>query len=82
MAPIKVALVGPPRTGKSVLANFLADNVSAPVRGEYRPTKGCRSVLFAVTCLFLKSWVARLKRGDLQFSDRPAVLCLLPPAGT
>eukprot|EP00037_Helgoeca_nana_P037836 m.18006 g.18006 ORF g.18006 m.18006 type:complete len:192 (+) comp9486_c0_seq1:44-619(+) len=42
--PIKVAMVGPPRVGKSVLANFLADNVSAHVRGDYRPTQGCRIV--------------------------------------
>eukprot|EP00041_Stephanoeca_diplocostata_P004094 m.40815 g.40815 ORF g.40815 m.40815 type:complete len:189 (+) comp14860_c0_seq1:159-725(+) len=42
MALLKVLLVGPPKVGKSVLANFFADTMSEAVRGSYRPTKGCR----------------------------------------
>lgn len=41
---VKVAIVGPPETGKSVLTNFLGDAMSEPVRGPYRPTKGVRIV--------------------------------------
>ncbi|EDQ85459.1 uncharacterized protein MONBRDRAFT_29176 [Monosiga brevicollis MX1] len=38
----KVALVGPAASGKTILANFLADHVTDGLSMPYRPTQGCR----------------------------------------
>eukprot|EP00040_Diaphanoeca_grandis_P026918 m.151830 g.151830 ORF g.151830 m.151830 type:complete len:184 (-) comp30783_c1_seq2:164-715(-) len=46
MSALKIVMIGPSKVGKSVLANFFCDPVSEPVRGAYRPTKGCRILEF------------------------------------
>ena len=45
MSKVKILMVGPAETGKSTLANMLADISEGP-SGSYRPTKGCRIVEF------------------------------------
>ena len=45
MSKVKILMVGPTETGKSTLANILADISEGP-SGSYRPTKGCRIVEF------------------------------------
>ena len=46
---VKVLMVGPKNSGKSALANFIADavqNSENPAQAPTQPTKGCRIVEF------------------------------------
>ena len=49
---VKVALVGPCESGKTLLANFLADATETTIE-EYQPTKVARALEFE-TVIFLK----------------------------
>eukprot|EP00056_Hartaetosiga_gracilis_P022389 m.30118 g.30118 ORF g.30118 m.30118 type:complete len:186 (+) comp9614_c0_seq1:263-820(+) len=42
----KIVIVGPKKSGKSYLADFLCDEVTSGEEREYYPTKGCRIVTF------------------------------------
>uniref|UniRef100_A0A1B6CYT5 Intraflagellar transport protein 22 homolog n=1 Tax=Clastoptera arizonana TaxID=38151 RepID=A0A1B6CYT5_9HEMI len=44
---VKILLVGPCKSGKSTIANFLSDSTDN-VSGEYRPTQGVRIVEFEI----------------------------------
>ncbi|XP_053185681.1 intraflagellar transport protein 22 homolog [Scomber japonicus] len=46
MFKVKILLIGPNESGKTVLANFLADTTAENVGGEYRPTQGVRILEF------------------------------------
>ena len=50
---VKVALVGPCESGKTLLANFLADATETTIE-EYQPTKVARALEFE-TVIFLKT---------------------------
>jgi len=45
MLKAKILVVGPPKTGKTVISNFLSD-ATENIGTEYRPTKGVRIVEF------------------------------------
>ncbi|XP_028329075.1 intraflagellar transport protein 22 homolog [Gouania willdenowi] len=45
MVKLKILIVGPCQSGKTVLANFLSDTTER-LGGEYRPTQGVRMVSF------------------------------------
>jgi GTPase SAR1 family protein len=45
IAPLKIAIVGPPRVGKTVISNTLSDFSKIP-GSDYRPTVGCRILEF------------------------------------
>ncbi|XP_054273111.1 intraflagellar transport protein 22 homolog [Macrosteles quadrilineatus] len=51
---LKIVLIGPCRSGKTVIANFLSD-CSDSVSGEYRPTQGVRIVEFETQNLNMSS---------------------------
>eukprot|EP00055_Hartaetosiga_balthica_P014692 m.82298 g.82298 ORF g.82298 m.82298 type:complete len:187 (-) comp8665_c4_seq1:2602-3162(-) len=42
----KIVLVGPSKSGKSYMADFLSDDVTSGEEREYIPTRGCRIVSF------------------------------------
>lgn len=62
MSRLKVLIVGPPKSGKSTLANILGDLQDGP-SSIYRPTIGCRwvkdSFNFAWTKLYLELLTSR-----------------------
>lgn len=41
IAPLKIAVVGPPKVGKTVISNTLSEFSKNPVP-DYHPTVGCR----------------------------------------
>ena len=45
MYKVKIVMVGPCQSGKTMIANFLAD-ATETVGGEYRPTAGVRILEF------------------------------------
>lgn len=45
MYKVKILMVGPCQSGKTIIANFLAD-ATETVGGEYRPTAGVRILEF------------------------------------
>lgn len=53
MLKAKVLVVGPPKTGKTVISNFLSD-ATENIGTEYRPTKGVRIVEFEKRNLTIK----------------------------
>lgn len=54
---VKILVVGPPESGKTYLANFLADATDIS-SGTYRPTKGVRILEFEVNGVRTKTGVA------------------------
>uniref|UniRef100_A0A0B7AA55 Intraflagellar transport protein 22 homolog n=1 Tax=Arion vulgaris TaxID=1028688 RepID=A0A0B7AA55_9EUPU len=50
MSKVKVIIVGPPESGKTVLCNFLADATESS-GGEYHPTQGVRIVEFEASAV-------------------------------
>ncbi|KAI1710578.1 ras of complex, roc, domain of DAPkinase domain-containing protein [Ditylenchus destructor] len=43
---IKIPILGPPKSGKTSIANYLADSEDVNANREYRPTQGVRIVEF------------------------------------
>lgn len=63
---VKVLIVGPKNSGKSALANFIADavqNSENPAQAPTQPTKGCRIVEFDRQIPQKKGNVSLLSRG-------------------
>ena len=82
MSKVKILLVGPCNTGKSTIANLLADISEGP-SPNYKPTKGCRIVEFEKDAplavkkqfagkIFVELWDTS---GDLEYEKCwPAIL--------
>ena len=72
---VKVALVGPCESGKTSLANFLADATETTIE-EYQPTKVARALEFE-TVIFLKTCHSMIEIEAKFFREITCIILLL-----
>ena len=71
MFKVKIVLVGPCQSGKTMIANFLSD-ATENIGGEYRPTAGARILEFEMSSLNVnnKNVKAEVELWDVSGSDQ------------
>ncbi|KAK0170674.1 hypothetical protein PV328_008497 [Microctonus aethiopoides] len=73
MQPVKIVVIGPVGTGKTTIANFLAD--ATDIASDYRPTQGVRILEFDTANVNVKNKHTKVDvelwdcSGDKKFED-------------